>query len=472
MRSKRLVAAAATIVAAGGTAASAQAAPVSYGCSASALKATVAGQPAANPITSGSDAGPCSIGVAGLPNTGEVLGISGTITAKTAYAATDVQQAFPIKQTPRASAGVEGLSLLGGVGGAIQVSAATSELSASCVNGAVAYVPKSNTGTITLGGTPIVLDGVTQPLTEALTSALDAVLSVKLNEVTDVPGGGKVVRAAHIQVLNGAGTLLDVIVAESRLTNAGNVCDPNAEGNGGGATSGSGLGGGSGSGGSGGGATVVGKPCPIGSVYVTRDEVCVIPAAGSQTATNPIGDVTGAGAVTIGAPVDLPSGGRVYTLAQARKLTRSACLRGAGPQWAVLGTSRNDRITGGNAAERILGLGGTDKLDGGRGNDCIDGGSGRDVMAGGQDDDRVFGGTGNDSLNGDIGNVRLSGGAGNDTLVSGYGKDQLFGGAGNDILNAGVAGAKQRISGGPGRDVARLQRYDKSTGVERRVLLG
>ena len=88
----------------------------------------------------------------------------------------------------------------------------------------------------------------------------------------------------------------------------------------------------------------------------------------------------------------------------------------------------------------------------------LTGGSGVDVFSAGGGNDRVSGLGGNDVLNG---------GPGNDLLVGGTGVDVLQGGPGRDTINAkdGVRG--DRVSCGPGRDVAIVDRKDKTVGCEK-----
>lgn len=108
------------------------------------------------------------------------------------------------------------------------------------------------------------------------------------------------------------------------------------------------------------------------------------------------------------------------------------CLgRPAGPG-TLIGTEGNDRLVGGSGADRICGRGG---------NDVILGGGGRDFLMGGEGKDRITGGAGIDFLAGETGN---------DTL---FARD----------------GQRDRVIGGPGTDVATVdRRLDSLSGVERR----
>jgi Ca2+-binding RTX toxin-like protein len=72
------------------------------------------------------------------------------------------------------------------------------------------------------------------------------------------------------------------------------------------------------------------------------------------------------------------------------------------------GTSRNDKIYGGDGGEFIYGRNGNDWIYGRGGDDRIDGGSGND---------QIYGDAGNDIINGGSGKDILYGGAGKDTFV-------------------------------------------------------
>ena len=67
----------------------------------------------------------------------------------------------------------------------------------------------------------------------------------------------------------------------------------------------------------------------------------------------------------------------------------------------------------------------------------------------------VYGGPGHDELIGSIYSDRFLGGPGNDSLWGEQGPDHLVGGRGADV-----------IRGGPGWDVADVDRYDLTYGVE------
>lgn len=142
------------------------------------------------------------------------------------------------------------------------------------------------------------------------------------------------------------------------------------------------------------------------------------------------------------------------------------------------GTSGNNTLTGGNAADQLYGLEGNDSLNGGAGSDVLYGGDGNDTLIGGTGAaDTLYGGAGNDvasyaastaAVNVNLGTGLGSGGhaAGDvlyeienligsnyaDTLIGDAGANSINGGAGNDVM-AGGAGADTLI-GGTGTDTA------------------
>jgi len=141
----------------------------------------------------------------------------------------------------------------------------------------------------------------------------------------------------------------------------------------------------------------------------------------------------------------------------------------------MTGTSANDRIDGlaGNdtirglgGSDTLFGSGGRDTLLGGTGADMLFGGTGNDILDGGSDRDTLVGGAGNDTLRGGAGDDKLRGQGGNDTLDGGRGKDLLDGGSGRDAI-AAADGQRDMVRCGPGRDRARVDRFDRVSGCER-----
>ena len=422
-----------------GGAATASAATAQWTCGADAAVATIAGQTPINPVTASRT--PCAAQSVGLPQLTNAIGLAPGVNAKSAYAITDVKPSGgrPIEQTIGATAGVEGLSLQTASGTVvIGVGAAQSVASASCKNGAAVLSGSSQVTGLTINGQTVTLDGPLSAITDAISgSPLQALITVKLNEqVKDA--NGLVQRAAHIRVLNAAGTapLADVIIAQSRVSSS-SACDPNADGN---------VGGSSGTG------TKLPQVCPSGSSLDLTRGVCIISAA----------DSAGQGVVVVGVPYSGPSGGHVISLSKARKLYKSPCLSGPGPKYVTVGTNKSDHITGTNRRDRILGLGGADSIDAGRAADCIDGGTGSDNLAGGIGNDRIYGMSGNDHLNGGPGNDRLWGNNGNDTINAAYGRDHAYGGAGRDYINVATAGPPATVDCGSGPDKVRINRNERS----------
>lgn len=147
------------------------------------------------------------------------------------------------------------------------------------------------------------------------------------------------------------------------------------------------------------------------------------------------------------------------------------------------GTDASETLNGTAFGDLISGLGGDDVINGLQGDDCLNGGPGRDRLSGAAGRDRLFGGRGRDRLSGAAGRDRLSGGAANDRLSAGDGRDRLFGGPGDDMIRPGVGhdrvragtgndrvvtrgAVRDRIDCGPGRDVAIVDRLDRTRRCE------
>jgi hypothetical protein len=142
----------------------------------------------------------------------------------------------------------------------------------------------------------------------------------------------------------------------------------------------------------------------------------------------------------------------------------------------VMGTQGNDVLHGTRKSDVLCGLGGNDRIDGRGGNDVLRGGDGNDRLSGGDGRDRLDGNRGNDVLRGgrgrDLihggdGNDKLSGQAGADRLFGDGGRNRVFGNAGADYIDVSRNGARDVVSGGRGRDRAKIQTRDRARGVER-----
>ncbi len=199
--------------------------PAFFSCAADAVTVRVAGGSTLNPVTTGGGKDACRTESVGLPNVGEAVSLEEIMTARTAYAETDQGGPRPFRSKPSAKSGVENLKVTLG-NPVLGVAAARSAITATCASGTPTFQTSSEVASLSLAGQPIVLDGVLQPITDALTDAVGALVEVKLNEVVDLPGGGKAVRAARVTLLRGNAPLAEVIVAQSSLDLNGRACDP------------------------------------------------------------------------------------------------------------------------------------------------------------------------------------------------------------------------------------------------------
>ena len=131
--------------------------------------------------------------------------------------------------------------------------------------------------------------------------------------------------------------------------------------------------------------------------------------------------------------------------------TGAVAASGKKTRCTIVGTAKRDRLVGTSKRDVICGLGGNDRILGRGGNDLILAGVGGDNASGGNGRDRVYGNSGRDRLYGN------------------KGRDRLYGGSGNDRMN--TASNRRRgdyVSGGSGRDWAKVNRGDRVKSVERR----
>jgi Ca2+-binding RTX toxin-like protein len=396
----------------------------------------------------------CAPAEAGAGNTATQIGIpQDLLGARTAGSVTTITPEIgrAIDQKVTSNARVENVTLQLPQGGTITlgVNAASSHAEGACGAGDTpTFTGGSQVAGLTLGGAPIDLDPLVKAIDQLL-QPLNAVVDIIPNEQIRT-GNSLTVRALHVKVLTASGgtSLVDAVLAESKVGSNGPVCDKNAQNDGS-------------------GNPVGGQVCPNGSNYDAARNVCIIPAG---TGGSSLGEII------VGKPFQGPSGGTVLPLDVARRrFGASPCLSGSGaPKFAIVGTNRADRITGTNIADRIIGLGGNDRLDGGRGNDCIEGRSGGDNMSGGLDNDKIYGSTGNDHLNGGPGADYMSAGAGNDTINAAFGKDRAIGGSGRDFINIATAGPAASADCGSGNDVARINNNERrrNKGCERVAVFG
>ncbi len=182
-------------------------------------------------------------------------------------------------------------------------------------------------------------------------------------------------------------------------------------------------------------------------------------------------------------------------------------VRATGASATVRASGAANNVTLGNRGGTVTAPGPNQVVRGGNGADRVSVGAGSDIRAGGGRDTvtvrtaatvrqssnrririkttRVDGGAGNDKITVRVRTrVIIKGGSGNDILVGGPGRTTIEGGAGNDRITAGSGvttikagpgndrifsrnGKVDTIDGGPGRDVATVDRRDKVKNVER-----
>lgn len=116
----------------------------------------------------------------------------------------------------------------------------------------------------------------------------------------------------------------------------------------------------------------------------------------------------------------------------------------------LMGTDRDDFLSGGPGADLVSGGYGDDILSGGagadnltglEGDDTLNGGSADDTLSGDEGEDLLFGGHGNDQIFGETGADTLLGMDGDDWLSGGAGADEVYGNRGNDTLGIGTSDA-------------------------------
>jgi len=146
------------------------------------------------------------------------------------------------------------------------------------------------------------------------------------------------------------------------------------------------------------------------------------------------------------------------------------------PRLQIDGGGGNDRVSVdgdvGTIRLQVTGSGGNDTIVGGGADDELSGANGKDKVDGGDGEDYLLGGAQNDRLNGNAGDDTLSGAGGNDALTGDRGRDDLFGGNGNDSFESRDVGdpssrdEPDSVSGGAGRDRARVDEDDDRTSIE------
>ena len=431
-------------------AAAAGAAP-SFGCRGSVAAVRLTLLPTVEPFVANRGGTPCATQSAGVSSatllgsaaTGSVAlaGPAGAFTYSSKSADTTLGPVAPAAST---TVSVDGATIAVPGGSLVAVGPVEAHAAYECVNGSVVASSGSTLDVVKVNGSAIALPAAGAPLHLPIGPGS----SLDVNQRTQTALG----LTERVLDLHLAG-LGDVVVGEAQVTRpAGDPCaGSSGGGTGGGGTGGGGTGGGgtggggTGGGGTGGGGTGGGgsrgagivNACPQGSTLIASTRLCEITVAGG-------------GLIVVSEPYKGPTGGTVTSLPEARKRYHSACLYGAGPAFAIVGTNHADRINGTRQADRILGLGGNDRLAGQGANDCIDGGSGKDSIYGGSGNVRIYGGPGNDRISAQSGNAYVDGGSGNDRNYLGNGNDRALGGSGNDRI--GVGRGNDRVWGGSGND--------------------
>ncbi len=488
----------------------------SWSCEASAVRVELAGDTLLEPVAANKDADSCARDDATTPAVDQ--GTSGLldpllptvrVVADGVYARSDLLSAggLTFSQQPVAAAGTANarVEILSGGEPAlvIEVEGLTSRATASCVGGTPTFSSSSEAVTIRVNGEELTLNEALTQITELLTEiGLDPLVKVEIAKQIASGGPGDAsqsltIRALEVQVLGAPEPLARVVVGESTVDRAGDVCAvpacpagtiQNAQGQcvliitppcpeGSIANS------------QGQCVVIVRPPCPEGSTENVQGQ-CVVPEGpDGECPAGSIRNEAGECILIVGPPcpagsidngsgqcilivvppcptgsVDngqgqcilpfgfgIPTGGRIVAPDQVPSNAGRRCSRGSfGSQIAILGSNSADRITGTNRSDRIFGLGGRDRISGGRGNDCLEGGSGNDNLDGSNGADLLSGGTGRDIQNGGTGADKQYGDSGNDKLTGGSGSDRMYGGAGTDKLSGGLG--NDLMSGGNGRD--------------------
>lgn len=197
-----------------------------------------------------------------------------------------------------------------------------------------------------------------------------------------------------------------------------------------------------------------------GTTATLAQTLGVITITGDATNTAQTINVTGANALTIGAPSSNSSGlfsidasGMTAQAAGTATFTMSApTFAGVTGTVSVTGSAGQDVLLGhASAANTISGGAGVDTVTGGSAADSLSGGAGNDVITGGGGNDVVSGGDGNDTITMTTGTVTVDGGAGNDTVnvaATLTASDSLVGGDGTDTLKISTAAVTATLAAG------------------------
>jgi S-layer protein len=197
-----------------------------------------------------------------------------------------------------------------------------------------------------------------------------------------------------------------------------------------------------------------------GSTATLAQTLGVITITGDATNTAQTINVTGANALTIGAPssnssalFSIDASGMTAQAAGTPTFTMAApTFAGVTGTVSITGSAGQDVLLGhASAANTISGGAGVDTVTGGSAADSLSGGAGNDVITGGGGNDIVSGGDGNDTITMTTGTVTVDGGAGNDTVNVGAtltAGDSLVGGDGTDTLKISTAAVTATVAAG------------------------
>lgn len=239
----------ATGLATAALAGAAQAQPT-WQCNASAVSSSLAGNPAANPVTA--SGAPCVSNATGLDSLPSPLGLPpGALTARTSSATTVAtpEDEIAARQAVGAIGRVENLAIQlppGSGTTTLGVRAANAQVSGVCVAGSPVLDGSSEAVGVTIGGQEVPIAQAAQQLAQQL-APLGDVVDLKFDEQIR-NGSSLTINALHLKVLSAAGTpVLDVVAGHAQTGFAGTVCDPTGQtptggGNGNGNGNGSGNG--------------------------------------------------------------------------------------------------------------------------------------------------------------------------------------------------------------------------------------
>jgi hypothetical protein len=209
--------------------ASAAQAAATWQCSASSVTASVAGNPAANPVTS--SGGPCVSNATGLDSLPTPLGLpANALSAQTASATTMATPGdeIPARQGVAAIGRVENLSVQlppGSGSTTLGIRAANAQATGICIEGTPVLDGKSEALGTTLGGQEVPIEQAAQQIAAGLAPLGDAV-DLKVDEQIR-NASGLTVNALHLKILSAAGTpVLDLVAGQAHVGYSGDICNP------------------------------------------------------------------------------------------------------------------------------------------------------------------------------------------------------------------------------------------------------